>query len=216
MTESIPQPKDVLCDVGGILIEVQWPYVAQLLGSESSADPHQVTERLRLLTPQLDLGKMTVADLCDSLVENLGLSISRQRFLDIVLHKSQHFLKHNFDFLLSLKSRKSVRLVAVSNVCDEISLAQREMFPLDRLFSRYVRSCDVGYLKPDKRFFLEALKQLHSTPQACLLIDDLRDSITSAEGLGIQGVWIPTPDTLASSVSSQFSPPRAGGDDSKP
>lgn len=204
-------PEVLLCDIGGVLIKVQWPYVADYIANAGQSDYDETLRLISALSPRLDLGLLTVQQLCSQLIDELRLRVSPDELVEVVLYRSQHFLGENFDYLLDFKHRRKVVTVAASNVSREISIAQRKAFPLDRLFDGYIRSCDLGIMKPDRMFFLEALRRLSKEPNRCFLVDDLEESVRTAEALGIPGLFVRKPGNLIPSLSALFDHSQRGG-----
>lgn len=57
-------------------------------------------------------------------------------------------------------------------------------------FSSFTFSCDLGFFKPDKRIFLDALKQCDCRPEDAVFIDDSPENLEGAARLGITPILI--------------------------
>ncbi len=59
---------------------------------------------------------------------------------------------------------------------------------LARLFDAVVISGEVGLHKPQPEIFLLAAERVGSPPDRCVFVDDLRENIAGAEGVGMTGL----------------------------
>ena len=59
----------------------------------------------------------------------------------------------------------------------------KELLPKN-VFNEIFTFSDTGFKKPDKRSFNYALREIKSLPQDCLFIDDSKENILAARGMG--------------------------------
>ncbi len=91
------------------------------------------------------------------------------------------------------KLRKKYKLGLISNT-QSFSLGFFYENKFFDLFDCVCLSFDVGLLKPDKRIFQLALKNLKTKPKETIMIgDNLDDDVLAAEKLGIKGILISRP-----------------------
>ena len=115
--------------------------------------------------------------------------------------------------------RKGVELALVTNGAGEIQRAKIERFRLARYFNACLIEGELGYGKPDPRFFEMALSKLKSAPsQSWMVGDDLERDIAGAQNKGIFSIWhdydkkgLPEnsrikPDRIIKSISEVLSP----------
>lgn len=95
--------------------------------------------------------------------------------------------------------RAGYRMGIVSNTFVPGFVLDRHLRKLDLLgyFPTRVYSCDVGYRKPHRRIFDQALRALGTPPQETLFIGDLIDTdVIGAERAGMLSVWKRNPDSI--------------------
>jgi putative hydrolase of the HAD superfamily len=64
----------------------------------------------------------------------------------------------------------------------------RDVLGYDRHFDRVYYSCEMGVVKPDRRFFEIILDDLGLAPDQVGLIDDNAKNVASAQALGIRAL----------------------------
>lgn len=82
---------------------------------------------------------------------------------------------------------RSAKLVLVTNATNQLTNDLHSTGLLEFL-DVVINSSDIGYAKPDKRFFENALDTLDLKPQDSLLIDDSLGNVQAAVKMGIEAV----------------------------
>jgi putative hydrolase of the HAD superfamily len=86
--------------------------------------------------------------------------------------------------------KKRVKLALLTNGAGEAQQAKIQRFKLGRYFSICLIEGELGYGKPDQRFFKMALDELGvKANQAWMVGDDLERDITGAQAAEIFSVW---------------------------
>ncbi|MBQ6955013.1 MAG: YjjG family noncanonical pyrimidine nucleotidase [Bacteroidales bacterium] len=81
-------------------------------------------------------------------------------------------------------------LSVITNGFSEAQLPKMRTSGIDRYFSHFFLSEDLGFMKPDRRFFEAVLQKLAVPPKQCLVIgDDYKVDIAGAMSVGIPQVW---------------------------
>jgi len=95
-------------------------------------------------------------------------------------------------------ARHGVELGIVTNASHPMTLRDRELAAagIDDLFPRCrVSAADVGYLKPHRRIFEQALAELGVAPEEAVFVgDNLNADIRGAQAAGMRAVWRPDGD----------------------
>lgn len=82
------------------------------------------------------------------------------------------------------------RMAVITNGFAEAQLPKMKTSDIDRYFDHFFLSEDLGFMKPDPRFFEKALQQMHARADECLVIgDDYEVDIVGAMRAGIRQVW---------------------------
>ncbi|HEX3787235.1 MAG TPA: HAD-IA family hydrolase [Pseudonocardiaceae bacterium] len=72
------------------------------------------------------------------------------------------------------------------------------------LFDVVLLSGEVGFGKPDLRFYLLAADLLRLTPEQCVFVDDLRANVRGAARAGLVGVHHTDPDVTLDELTALF------------
>ena len=86
--------------------------------------------------------------------------------------------------------RDRFSLSVITNGFSEAQIPKMRTSHIDHYFSHFFLSEDLGFMKPDPRFFSAVLHRLNATPDHCLVIgDDYKVDIAGAMALGIPQVY---------------------------
>lgn len=81
-------------------------------------------------------------------------------------------------------------LAVITNGFSEAQLPKMKSSGIDRYFDYFFLSEDIGFMKPDRRFFEAALRRMGVGAERCLVIgDDYKVDIAGAMAVGIPQVW---------------------------
>ena len=70
-------------------------------------------------------------------------------------------------------------------------------------FDELVFSCDLGWMKPDRRAFETALDVLGARPEEAVFVDDSERNVRCALELGIDGIRFVDPDRLSTEFAAR-------------
>lgn len=103
--------------------------------------------------------------------------------------KQQGLMPHARELLEALTLRPHP-LAIITNGFSEAQLPKMRTSHIDHYFKYFFLSEELGYMKPDRRFFDEALKRLGATANECLVIgDDIEVDIMGAHNAGIGQIY---------------------------
>lgn len=86
--------------------------------------------------------------------------------------------------------RDKYTLAVITNGFSEAQLPKMKHSDIDRYFDYFFLSEDLGYMKPDRRFFDVALQHMNARPDQCLVVgDDYKVDIAGAMEAGIRQVY---------------------------
>jgi FMN phosphatase YigB (HAD superfamily) len=119
-------------------------------------------------------------DVCGS----LGLDVPAEEF-DALW--SSHFTVHEavLPRVEGLVGRVKLGLLSNTNVLHVAFL--RPKLPVLERFDQVLLSCEVGLVKPEPAFYLEALRRLGCAPEEVAFFDDLPEYVHAANALGLRG-----------------------------
>lgn len=81
--------------------------------------------------------------------------------------------------------RSSIKTALISNSWGR-GRYDRELFPV--MFDDVVISGEVGLHKPEPEIYLMGAQKIGLPPEECVFVDDLKENITGAEGVGMTGI----------------------------
>jgi len=84
--------------------------------------------------------------------------------------------------------RDGLAVALLTNNVKEFGDAWRAMFPVDELFEVVVDSSAVGIRKPDERIYRLTCERIGVEPAAAIFVDDNRDNVEAAQGVGMAAV----------------------------
>ena len=92
-------------------------------------------------------------------------------------------------FIRNLKqqSRDPIEIYAMSNISNEDSAVLSTKIPDWSIFDQVFTSGHAGMRKPDPRFYLHVLQEIHLSPEDVFFIDDKLENVLAAKSLGIDG-----------------------------
>jgi putative hydrolase of the HAD superfamily len=92
--------------------------------------------------------------------------------------------------------RRRYRVGALSNAWSNARDEVTRRYSLDRLFDFMIISAEFGVAKPDKRIYLEALRNSGSPANRIVYIDDLSENVSAAARVGFIALQSANDDEL--------------------
>jgi glucose-1-phosphatase len=189
-------PRAVIFDIGRVIIRVDLSRSMGTLGHRDGLTHMQVLRDLEADKHWRNWqeGRMAPRDWYAHLAKKLGFSYSFEEFCQIwnsVLHPDPILPESLFEQL-----KKKCNLALLSNT-DPIHVAHFEAFyAFVRHFPVRIYSCHVGASKPSPIIYHHVLREASAMPDEALFIDDLRENVMAAAGLGINAFHFTTPEDL--------------------
>ncbi|MDD5086471.1 MAG: HAD family phosphatase [Candidatus Nanoarchaeia archaeon] len=135
---------------------------------------------------RLEIGKISPSSFFEKIIKDLGIDINKNNFFDLFSRKLFQEIKTTFSLIKKLKKNYKVALLSNTNKIDfDYVMKKSELFPL---FDSVTLSFEVGYKKPEKQIYLDALKKLNLKPDECVYIDDIKEYSDAASRLGLHGI----------------------------
>jgi putative hydrolase of the HAD superfamily len=195
--------KGVLFDVGGVLINLDDYYPAQLVADFYSIDKKLARE---LFNKHLGkLGKDYVGQNVEEQVWNglaTEINSSKREIPYFILHDNfENTLKINYKVLDLLDSLKEEGFVV--GILSNTNVIHKEMDVLQNIYSHVdilLLSCDIGVRKPKKEAFEKALEVMKLNAREVLFIDDQEYIIDSAKELGFKTVLAKEEDQIVKDI----------------
>ena len=173
-------------DVGGVLIENPWVFVADNLSKTYGLNRREVFDELELLSKDLDRGRIDLRSYDESLSRYVKRDIPQDYFEKLLLELSPKRIAPAWDSLSQLKSAATFKIIALSNMSRKYWSSLESKFHISTLFNSSVLSYELGVIKPEPEIFAEALRMAGSPPRQCMFLDDSVANIQAAARLGLR------------------------------
>jgi putative hydrolase of the HAD superfamily len=166
----------------------------------SKEDVDNLTTTHFYLIELFDKGELTPHEFYRRVIETFKADIEYEKFFSIY----NDVFSLNPEVLNILKKLKGrYRLVLLSNTDVMRYGFIKKRFPEILIFDDYVLSYEVGAMKPDPQIYRVALKRARAKPEECVFIDDIKENVDAAIGLGIRGI-IMEPQTDLRAALKEF------------
>lgn len=143
-------------------------------------DPNQ-----KNILREFDLGRVTRDELFDYFLQYEHMDLTKSELEKEI--ESYMKVDHRMVRLIQDLKKKGFKIALLSNAGD--GYFEKIMFPrhpeIKDLFDAMVMSYSVHMAKPDAEIYLHTLKEIGSTPEESIFIDDNKANIRGAEAVGI-------------------------------
>jgi len=174
----------ILCDIGGVLIDVDYRPALEGLSRECELSEEEIYERMfgSGLKEKHDQGKISSYEFYSQIVPEERISFERFGDLWSGIFSEK---KEVIDFISSLGGR--FHLLTASNI-DSIHFDFcYKNYKWMSVFEELGLSYKLGYTKPARGFFERLCEQFCIEAEGAVLIDDTEENIKGAEDFGIRG-----------------------------
>lgn len=204
--QSSHAPAVLFCDIGGVLVENPWIFVARALGERYALDEARAFDELTRVAKALDRGEITLREFHRELNASLRIQSQYAYFEGLTLGPSLRKVVPLWESVRTLKESETFEVVALSNMSKEVWSTLRKRFQIQSLFHSAVLSFEHGVTKPDPRIYRLALAQAGTEAEGCLFVDDTPENIEAATSLGLRTYLAREPVATAAFLSSLIHP----------
>ena len=189
--------KAVLTDIGGVVLRVHEERTMQALADLAGLAPEEIPPLLVTAPQVVDrvyTGQWSMRDAYEHSREPLRSAVSYAQFTEAwmaMLGEDFPGVREAYEAL-----PESVSLYTLSNTSD-LHLERMRRHWLYELSVGFYASCEIGMQKPDAEIFHFALGRMGVPPTAVLFFDDNEENVLAAGRLGIRGVLVDHPQTVA-------------------
>jgi len=189
-------------DLGGVVVDWNPRYLYRKLfnGNETAMEDFLATVCTPSWNEQQDAGR-SFADGCDSLRR---LHPDKAELIDAWFQRYEEMLGGEIpgtvEVLRELRSR-NVPIYALSNWSAETFPIAVNRFECLRWFHGVLLSGEAKVLKPDRRIFEIFLHTFRIEPSRAVYIDDRRENVEAAMGLGMRGIVFRDSRTLRAELT---------------
>jgi len=183
-----PKTSCLFLDIGGVLLTNGWDHIARAkVAHYFKLDLKDLEYRHHFTFNIYEQGKITLEEYLDWVIFYKKRSFSLPEFRKKMFDQSQAF-PAMIQLIGALKSKYSLKIVAVSNEGRELNAYQIKKFELSRLFDSYISSCYVHIRKPDTELFELALDTSQVPIDRIVFIENTPLFVQVAESLKIRSI----------------------------
>lgn len=198
-----PLPEALLFDLGGVLVDIDFSRALSAWAPYSALSP---TELRKSFTHDLqyerhERGEIEAVEYFDHLARALQLTASPEQ------------IERGWNAIFVGEILKTRRLVegmrgilpcyAFTNTNASHMAAWSKLFPgVVGAFNRIFASHELGLRKPERAAFDKVCYLTGTLAASIVFFDDLPENVEAAMDAGLQGVWVRSPEDVASSLRS--------------
>ncbi len=194
--------KVLLLDAGSVILKEISVFIDSELKRLTDLDMNVIIEKRQKYWMLTKVGEITDREMWLGSKSREGykrgvfgeLNIPQKYYKSFIqkIRQSQRPNEGAINFLNFVKDR-SIPAYLLSNSSYELVERPYKLFGLDSYFAKAFFSHKLGAAKPDKKFFVAAIKSIGISPSEILFIDDKKSNILAAQGLGFQTVLFKSP-----------------------
>jgi len=182
-------PAFLFTDVGGVLLTNGWDHVSRERAADKfGLDPKILHQRHEAVFPNYEQGFNNLSEYLDFAVFHEPRSFSKEEFVEFIKIQSEP-LQEMIDFVIELKEKNNLKVVAVSNEGREIMNHRIATFELDRFIDIFVVSAFVGRRKPNEDIYRLALEVSNARKDEVVYLDDRQMLAQGAQVYGLDAIW---------------------------
>lgn len=198
--EAIEGIKNVIFDLGGVIIDLRRENAVERLQALGIADADELLGLYRQQGPFLDIevGRITPAEFFDSMRARCAAGTT-DRQIELAFNSFLVRLPiERLEMLRRLRARGK-RVFALSNTNAVMfnswirTAFEAERLKVDDYFDGIVASFREGVCKPDRRIFEIALERYSLVPEQTLMLDDSAANCEAARAAGMRAVQVGAP-----------------------
>lgn len=181
--EGLGMLQAVIFDIGNVLLGFDFGKTFRRLAPWCGVDPREIAPRLSRLKEPLESGRMSSDLFLETVARDLeyrGDALELRRAWQEIFEP----IESTHDLVRRLRGR--VPLYLLSNTSDLHTEYFIPRYPVFECFEDAVFSHEVQLAKPDPAIYRLALERFGIAAGGTLFVDDLRENVDSAAGVGLQ------------------------------
>ncbi|MBU1781814.1 HAD family phosphatase [bacterium] len=190
--------KLLIFDLGKVMLDFNHLDSCKRLSNFSPYSPLEIYQRIFVtgLEKDYDEGKISSREFYQEVLKRLEIKSLEVNFEDFKRIWGDIFFEIPFlDKLMnSLKKNYQIYLLSNTNEIHFNWVCQK--FEILKIPEEYILSFQLGYRKPDKRIFYEAVNKAKVSPKECIYIDDIKEFVEVAGSIGITGIHFKSKEEL--------------------
>ena len=177
--------KNVIFDLGGVIVEFNPVKVVNSLFSKEDADFILGNLFFSEEWSEIDRGTLTPAEAFEKYRKDLSEE-TYEKILAVIENWNDYMppFEDTYELVKRIKAA-GVKIYLLSNVPPYIH-KMIETVPALKLFDGFVASCDVKLLKPERRIYEHLLEKFNLKAEECFFIDDMSVNAEGARAVGMK------------------------------
>ncbi|GAA5533233.1 HAD family phosphatase [Deinococcus aluminii] len=176
----------VFWDIGGVLLTNGWDREQRAeVVARFGLDAEDFAERHKLAVPELERGRMSLAEYLDQTIFHTGRAFTPQDFRAAMEAESQPQAE-TLAFARDLGQRH--RMYSLNNEGRDLNEYRIRTYRLDEFLLAFFTSCYLGLLKPNPAMYRLALDLAHVRPEEAVMVDDRPQNAEAARSVGMHAV----------------------------
>lgn len=193
--------KAIVFDMGGVLINDDWPAYADFLSEKYGIDADEYLKfHIDLTHSKHDVGKCTTEEFIQEIRDHFNINITVEEFDKETLEIFHPIHKELWELIRSLKEFYTLGVLSNNNPL--FVSRYRKMLDLDSHFNFQIFSCEAKMRKPEESIYKLMLITAGLRPEEIVFVDDKRKNLEPAEKLGITTVLFKDPVQLMEDLKS--------------
>jgi HAD superfamily hydrolase (TIGR01509 family) len=191
----------ILFDIGNVLIGFDQELIWKRLATVSNLSADEIRQRIQA-SGVMDLhetGKLSSRELFQA-IQDRGQLDPALSFEEFSLIWADIFWEHKPITRLVQTLQQHYAILLLSNVGEIHWNWLVKQFPIFSQVDDLILSYQVGYMKPAREIYHEAIRRSGSLPEQCVYIDDIAEYIKASRQLGLQGIHYQSPAQLKSEL----------------
>jgi putative hydrolase of the HAD superfamily len=198
---SVTEISVLFWDVGGVVLSDAWDHADRQAAAEHfGLDPATFERRHAACVEAFEIGQLRLSDYIDRTVFHEPRPFSPEAFRAFMMARSSP-KEVPLQLARSLHRDGRYLMATLNNESYDLNEYRIDAFELSECFDAFLSSCYTGHRKPELSAYRFALEVAHRPPEACLFLDDRKENVEAAAGLGIQTVWVQEPARLPEELS---------------
>ncbi len=179
--------KNIIFDIGGVLINFSWSqFIDMLFPNESPEIIKRVSESVWSKWDRLDAGD----DPDQVIASMIALAPDCEKQIKYLFSRVRECISRrdtSIPLIQNLKSR-GYKVYYLSNYSKLVMNANPEALDFLPFMDGGVFSCDIHITKPDRRIYATLADKYNLKPDECVFIDDLQANIDGAKAFGYNAI----------------------------
>jgi HAD superfamily hydrolase (TIGR01509 family) len=180
--------RNVIFDIGGVLVAFDFPRLARELGGRARQDPGRILPLFEKATVHdVETGRIAPRDFFRNTVSPLLDGLTYDDWVSAWM--DNYSINEPGWALLEEVRGEGWGVSVLSNLSPYNQVAIERKFPhFFRAPDHNFYSYDLGLHKPDPRIYAEACRRLGVAPAECVFLDDFEENVAGARQAGLQAL----------------------------